>query len=728
MKLPSEIEMAVFETALQIDDARRRNEYLDWSFRGQPEERAKMEDLLCAEQESHGFFREATAAHDRVAGELITVGRVNLGGLDTDAVVSGGLGPRYTLIDRIGDGGGGVVYLADQLEPVRRRVAVKILRAGMDTPAVMAAFERERQALAAMSHPHIAHIYDAGTTADGRPFFVMELVEGEIITKFCNDRGYTIRQRLELFAQVCSAIQHAHQKGIIHRDIKPSNILVTSTDGQEMPKVIDFGIAFASSGTSLEDGTLPAGGTPAYMSPEQVEGNSDVDTRTDVFSLGVLLYELLAGPLPWAPGFMPMAGAARLPSDHVAGLHPAQRSLLAARCQLKPARLISALRGDLDSIIGKATATDRQQRYDMADSLAREINRHLANEPVLAHAPDKRYLLGKFARRHWGVVISVISVAAALLLGTGAAITAYLRECDALRQTEIARANEAVLRREAQARENVAKAAILVSQKQLEEADALLLATPLDGITPSLEAANVFRFLGERNALLGRWRQAADSFLKLMQANQLAPAEKTILTMDTLIAAPCLLEAGDEAAYDRLRRNMLDRYPATDHPVAAEHMIKMCLLRPAEPGMMRELRPMARVLEGGNEESTTKKAWNAMALALFHYRGGDFKLAVEWSRACLKLSESPASRTSAIKILLAMAHHRLGQPDDAQREFFSAARMIAEATPKVVVEEADQYRGESGTWYAWAVTRILQREAMAMPGAPWKAAAPPASR
>jgi hypothetical protein len=723
MPLPTEIELVLFDTALQIEDPKARGVFLDWVFKDSPEEGEKLRKLLLAEDESRNWFHETAATRARIAAEIIESGSLKLPPSVGESIESIGLAEsvagRFQLLKRLGGGSGGVVFLARQDEPIERSVAVKLLRAGMDTPAFLAAFHREGQALALMSHPNIATIIDAGTTGTGRPYFVMELVEGDRITKFCDDARLAIPQRLGLFLQVCAAIQHAHQKGIIHRDIKPSNIIVSSKNGPPLVKVIDFGIALTNSGASGS----PGGGTPAYMSPEQAESSgSDVDTRADVFGLGVLLYELLAGDLPWSPAGMPRSGAAPMPSEHLSRLDTGKLAAVAARRQTRPDRLIAALRGDLDSIVRKATSDDRQSRYETANSLIAEVRRHLSDHPVLAHPPGRLYFTRKFVRRNALAVFSGLAVMGALLLGAGGAFSAFLREREALRGAEVARANEAALRQEVQARETVAKAAILLSQNQIEAADALLRSTPLERVSPSLEAASVFRFLGERNAILGRWRQASDSFVKLMQANQLEPAHQTVSGMDPLLAAPCLLEAGDEAAFNLLRLDLLRRFPVAKDARAAEHMVKMCLLRPADPTLLRELEPMAGILrdamERSNEQPFSHPAWNSMALALFDYRAGDYERSLVWSGTCLGYPEFRPSRIAAVRMISAMAHQRLGRPDEARREFDLAFSMIEESIPQFVVKDVNSYNPGQETWYAWAVARIFRREAAETLGLP----------
>ena len=340
------------------------------------------------------------------------------------------IGP-YTLLRKIGEGGFGSVFLAEQTEPVQRRVALKIIKLGMDTQAVIGRFEQERQALAVMDHPHIAKVLDAGTTEAGRPFFVMELVEGSPITDFADEHRLTVRQRLELFAQVCKAIQHAHSKGIIHRDIKPSNVLVSSHDGSPFARVIDFGIAKAID-QRLTDETAftqygQLMGTPLYMSPEQAEGSLDIDTRSDVYSLGVLLYEVLTGTTPLDPRSLQAADYGERyrmiresdpprPSSRLVSSTATLPEVAESR-RTAPDTLRSLLRGELDWIAMKALEKDRTRRYETVNGLGLDVQRYLAGEPVAAAPPSATYRLRKLAARHKGPVIAAAAVAIALVVG-----------------------------------------------------------------------------------------------------------------------------------------------------------------------------------------------------------------------------------------------------------------------------------------------------------------------
>jgi tetratricopeptide (TPR) repeat protein/tRNA A-37 threonylcarbamoyl transferase component Bud32 len=360
------------------------------------------------------------------------------------------IGP-YHILKVIGEGGMGLVYEAEQSEPVQRRVALKMIKIGMDTKEVVARFEAERQALAVMEHPGIAKVFDAGATEQGRPFFVMELVRGVRLDEYCDREHLTTRQRAELFVSVCDAVQHAHQKGVIHRDLKPSNVLVSDEDGHPMPKVIDFGIAKAT-GQELTDRTAltadgQAIGTLAYMSPEQAEtGGLDVDTRTDIYSLGIVLYELLSGSVPLDPSKMGMpAFLARLVepdltmptlSNHVFGLARDELEALAKQRGTTAGRLGRQLGEDLQWIVFKAIEKDRDHRYGTASGLAMDLRRYLTDEPVTARPPAALYRARKFFRRNRAGVLAGAAAALALLLGTTVSTLAMFR---ALRAEEVAR-------------------------------------------------------------------------------------------------------------------------------------------------------------------------------------------------------------------------------------------------------------------------------------------------
>ncbi len=456
----------VFAAALQVTGATERAAFLDQACAGDTELRTEVESLLLEEAEL-GAFLETPAlvgwgAEEREAAGLLSGDEVP--GLDE--VRLGDRIGRYRLIEKIGEGGAGAVYMAEQEEPVRRHVALKIIKLGMDTRNVVARFEAERQALALMDHPNIATALDAGATQTGRPYFVMELVRGVRITEYCDRNRLTVQERLALFVQVCHAIQHAHQKGVIHRDIKPSNILVTVLDGAPVPKVIDFGIAKATEHRLTEKTLFTAFtafiGTPAYMSPEQAEMSGlDIDTRSDVYSLGVLLYELLTGTPPFDARALIDSGldACRHTIREVDPVRPSARlATLAASAPpemtrqrgLDATQLVPLLRGDLDWVVMKCLEKDRQRRYATASELALDLQRYLTNEPVLARPPSRAYRFRKFVRRNRGMLAAAGGVSLALIAGTAVSTWQAVRAIHAEHDALAAQAQEEQLRREAE--------------------------------------------------------------------------------------------------------------------------------------------------------------------------------------------------------------------------------------------------------------------------------------
>jgi WD40 repeat protein/serine/threonine protein kinase len=411
-------EQAIFVAALQ-EEREHRAAYLDRACGTDAALRQRVEVLLDAHERAGSFLRQPAAAGLTDAYRPISEGPGTV------------IGP-YKLLQQIGEGGFGVVYMAEQQEPVRRKVAFKIIKPGMDSREVIARFESERQALALMDHPNVAHVFDAGSTASGRPYFVMELVRGVPITEFCDKNHLPARERLELFGAVCHAVQHAHQKGIIHRDIKPTNILVTLHDGKPVPKVIDFGVAKATS-QQLTQRTLFTAygqmvGTPAYMSPEQAEMSGlDIDTRSDIYSLGVLLYELLTGTTPLESQRLREAGYAEMqrlireeepprPSTRLTSLGGAA-TVLAGNRGTDVKRLAQMLRGDLDWIVMKALEKDRNRRYETPTAFAADVDRFLREEAILARPPSALYRLRKLARRNRATVLTAAALLILLLAG-----------------------------------------------------------------------------------------------------------------------------------------------------------------------------------------------------------------------------------------------------------------------------------------------------------------------
>ena len=410
-------EREIFEHALQFDEFAERDQFLERACRDNPALRQRIESLLAASQRDDSFL---ALPDTQLVDEP-----------SQDAAVGQAIGP-YKLLENIGEGGFGVVYMAEQQKPVRRTVAIKVIKPGMDSRQVIARFEAERQALAMMDHPHITKVLDAGTTSSGRPYFVMELVKGVPITTYCDQRRLTLPQRLQLFVSVCQAIQHAHSKGVIHRDIKPGNVLVAAYDDRPIVKVIDFGIAKAT-GQQLTEATLHTGfgavvGSMEYMSPEQASFNQlDIDTRSDVYSLGVLLYELLTGSPPLTTEQLRQIGLLESLKT-IREQEPPRPSMrvstdeglpsLAASRSTEPARLAALLRGDLDWVVMKAIDKNRDRRYETVSGLAAEIERYLTGNPVLAHPPSLVYQFRKWSWKHrGGVAASLVALVLFLVAG-----------------------------------------------------------------------------------------------------------------------------------------------------------------------------------------------------------------------------------------------------------------------------------------------------------------------
>jgi serine/threonine protein kinase len=448
------IEEELFHRALQKPTLAEQLAFLDEVCADQPELRQRVERLLRSHRHEDSFLHPGVTADQSPSESPATV-----------------IGP-YKLIEPLGEGGMGTVWMAQQQEPVKRLVALKLIKAGMDSKQIIARFEAERQALALMEHANIARVLDAGRTGAGRPYFVMDLVKGVPITKYCDEHRFTPRQRLELFIPVCQAVQHAHQKGIIHRDLKPSNVLVALYDGKAVPKVIDFGVAKAA-GSSLTDKTLVTGfgnivGTLEYMSPEQAEINQlDIDTRSDIYSLGVLLYELLTGSPPFGRKELDKGGVLEMlrvireqePTKPSTKLSTAEGlPTLAANRGTEPAKLTRLVRGELDWIVMKALEKDRNRRYETANGFAMDVQRYLADEPVQACPPSAGYRLRKFARRHRVGLGMAAALTLVLLLAAGSVGWLWRQQSaqQATRRAETERAVNLALGRTDQLRDQAA--------------------------------------------------------------------------------------------------------------------------------------------------------------------------------------------------------------------------------------------------------------------------------
>jgi serine/threonine protein kinase/tetratricopeptide (TPR) repeat protein len=457
---------ALFEAARSraVDE---RVRYLTETCGPDTELRAAVESLLVAHDAAGDFLQAPPVDPDLDPPLMFTAPGTIIG--------------RYKILESIGEGGYGTVFMAEQTTPVQRKVALKIIKAGMDTRQVIARFEAERQALALMDHPNIAKVFDAGVTDTGRPYFVMELVKGTPITKYCDEHKLTPKQRLELFIQVCQAVQHAHQKGIIHRDLKPTNVLVAQYDGKPVPKVIDFGVAKAA-GQQLTERTMFTGfgdviGTPQYMSPEQAELNQlDIDTRSDIYSLGVLLYELLTGSTPLEAKRVKEAALLEVlrvireeepprPSTRLTTV--AELPSIAAQRGLEPKSLSGIVKGELDWIVMRALEKDRSRRYETANGLAMDIQRYLSDETVHACPPSTTYRVKKFVRRNKGPAVAAAIVLLTLLSGIigtsfGLIRAQQARRAEAARAESERRAREEAEAQRQRAEDNFFKARVAV--------------------------------------------------------------------------------------------------------------------------------------------------------------------------------------------------------------------------------------------------------------------------
>jgi serine/threonine protein kinase/Flp pilus assembly protein TadD len=681
-------ERSVFLEALEIDDAMERAAFLERACAGDPDLRVEVERLLSVHLRDGSFLERPAADLDETVDRPAIAERPGTF-----------IGP-YRLMEQIGEGGFGLVFVAEQTKPVRRKVALKLIKPGMDTREVIARFEAERQALALMDHPNIARVLDAGATDNGRPYFVMELVKGIPITDYCDQAQLTPRERLELFVPVCQAVQHAHQKGVIHRDLKPSNVLVTLHDGTPVVKVIDFGVAKAI-GQHLTERTIYTRfaqmiGTPLYMSPEQAEMSGlDIDTRSDVYSLGVLLYELLTGSTPFDRHRFGTAAFDEIrriireeeppkPSTRLTSLGQSLTAV-SARRKTEPKKLSAMVKGDLDWIVMKALEKDRARRYETAGAFAADVRRFLAEEPVEARPPSAWYRFGKLARRNRVALATAGAVAGALVLGiavatwqavraTRAATRAVHAEGRALAErdaAERARAEAVVAQKKAEDfAERLSEASALVGQASAHAgaghwATARALFAQAEELQPGL--VSIYTSRAAMYQTLGLWDLAAAD---LQQALTRARGMPGWTSAEWYQHALLRLYVGDQEAYRDACREMLDRFGGSERNMTTIETVRACALAPRAPGEAAQLVRWARQVT-----DIDKAAWLIYVEGLALYRAGEYRQAAERLETALKID--PFWKANFIvQPGLALAYHRLGEPGRAKDALARAEKLL----------------------------------------------------
>jgi eukaryotic-like serine/threonine-protein kinase len=712
-------EEAIFNEVRLIDAPEARRAYLDQVCGGDQAVRARVEALLRVHDAERSFLASPAAMPSAT---------VDLPHREDAGAV---IGP-YRLIQQIGEGGMGTVWMAQQQEPVRRVVALKLIKAGMDSKQVIARFEAERQALALMDHANIARVLDGGTSNTGRPYFVMDLVKGVPITRYCDEHQLTPRQRLELFIPVCHAVQHAHQKGVIHRDLKPSNVLVAQydPDAPGVPTVIDFGVAKAT-GQRLTDSTLLTGfgtvvGTPEYMSPEQADLNQlDIDTRSDIYSLGVLLYELLTGSTPLQPRRLKAAALLEVlrlireeeppkPSTRLGATE--ELPSIAANRQTEPRRLMGLVRGELDWIVMKSLEKDRNRRYETAGSLGRDVEHYLRDEPVLACPPSRWYRLRKFARRNKGTIAAASTVAVLLLLTivTLAVSNTWIRREQARTKREKVRAEKAQELAEGRAEE------IRQGLARLKAANALLdrgrwyafwdrwddaheAFSQAIRLHPEHVSAWVAR--GDLYTRLGLWDLAAADYAQEMALHK---PDTTIRWYQHALLRHAI---GDDEGCRQSARAMRERFAGTLKEDFVEETVRASLLVPDPEAQLPRLIELAR-------EAVPSRPWSMrFVLGTAHYRAGQYDEAV--SRLQEALAAQPQWPIGQLSYpVLAMAHHRMGRKAEGRHALDEAARVLDRWTQQRYSGAGDNWvthRGGDATWpvpwWDYLECQLLYREA-----------------